>query len=64
MNMACASEWSWGRGRKKGDSDVGIKEPRARGDISCDAGESTAGGTGQGGAYTLSVDMPRCAISH
>ena len=47
-----------------GDSDVGIKEPRARGDISCDAGESTAGGTGQGGAYTLSVDMPRCAISH
>ena len=62
--VACASKRIRGQGRKKGDSDVGIKEPRARGSISCDAGESTSGGTGQAGAYTLSVDMPRCAISH
>ena len=62
--VVCACECSSGQDRKKGDSDVGIKEPRARGSISCDAGESTSGGTGQAGAYTLSVDMPRCAISH
>jgi hypothetical protein len=62
--VACAGERIREQSRKKGDSDVGIKEPRAKGGISCDAGGSTAGGTGQGGAYTLSVDMPRCAISH
>ena len=62
--VACAGEFSSGRDRKKGDNVVGIKEPRARGGITCDAGGSTSGGTEQGGAYTLSVDMPRCAISH
>ena len=62
--VACASKRIRGRGRKKGDSDVDIKVPRARGGISCDADGRTSGGTGQGGAYTLSIDMPRCAISH
>ena len=61
--VVCACECSSGQDRKKGDSDVGIKEPRARGSISCDAGESTSGGTGQAGAYTLSVDMPSYSIS-
>ena len=62
--VACASKRIRGQGRKKGDSDVDIKVPRARGGISCDADGRTSGGTGQAGAYTLSVDMPRCAISH
>ena len=62
--VACASKRIRGQGRKKGDSDVDIKVPRARGGISCDADGRTSGGTGQGGAYTLSIDMPRCAISH
>ena len=62
--VACAGECIREQSRKKGDSDVGIKEHHARDGITCNAGGSTSGGTGQGGVYTLSVDMPRCAISH
>ena len=62
--VACAGECIREQSRKKGDSDVVIKEHHARDGITCNAGGSTSGGTGQGGAYTLSVDMPRCAISH
>lgn len=51
----CADERS--REKERRHSDLGIKEPRARG------GENTSGGIGQGGAYTISVAIKMCHLS-